>query len=1254
MKWTKDQQAAIMAPKDSSLDQQTLLVAAAAGSGKTAVLVERIIQRLQDHDQPLSIQELLVVTFTKAAAAEMSARIGVALAKVLDETGDTYLERQLQLLPSAHISTLHSFCQWVIRSYFYHLDMDPSFRIGSEGEMQLLKQEVLDLVTREAYESNVYSIVELADMFSDGGKDVGLQNIVLRLYHFAMAQAHPKGWLKKVLAPFQLAAEQSLLDTPWGQYFWQDMQEQIVRMEQRYERMENMLTSPYGPQSWSDKIDEVASLRDTLRNAATWDDIHTAVVQAGTIKFSQYRKNKAMKEGIESGAVDAGLVAQFETLGKQNKAFIQELATSVFALTQEEWQDQLVSQQPLVEGLLALTEAFMDAFQERKNKEGLLDFSDLEHRCLALLTEPGTEDNPQPSAVALELQDMFQEVMVDEYQDTNGVQEAIVNLVSRKDNRFYVGDVKQSIYGFRMADSTLFMNKYNTFGSVDDVERRIDLAQNFRSDEAVLLATNFLFYQIMTASAVELTYGQREALVPGRIVADAPPEWVGGEVHVDIIDCVDEGADTEEDDDEESLTNEEKEWAFIIQKIWDLKNNGAMVQDKDGTFRLMEWRDIAILRRSLSQQGNRMVAAFREAGIPAYVNEATGYFASTEIQTMLALLSIIDNPLQDLSLAAVLHSGLVGLDSNDLGRIRLMGPGYLWHVLPRYVETYQDERVRQFLEDMTEWRRISRRRGVGELIWHIYERKNYVNYVGAMPQGTVRRANVLALYERAKEYEASNFKGLFRFLRFIESLRDSGQDLAMANVVSEADNVVRIMTIHKSKGLEFPVVFLTGAQKSFNRQDQNGSLLLHKQAGLGLKGYYPEYRVLFPTLSSLYTKEAMQRSLLAEEQRILYVALTRARDVLYITGVVKNAQRLCEKWCPLVAAMDTPAIDDDVILQAHSYLDWIVMGWARHLTGGNVLRQLGGVEEVATFDLPDKRAPITVTIRNGQDLASPLGHVQRNTALAQQVLHHEPVGEDTLPDFVVQRFDYTYGFASSTTQPAKISVSELKRRFIEREEQAAPLTTDERLVPEQTAEEASDNTIAGEEPLIDVSDTPFGAMPLHLQVEKPLKTTGTQWGTLMHEAMQWLPIQQYTKASLTKALDQLVLTGHFTDEERQRLNVYKLLGFFTSDVGQRLIAADRIEREWPFSMLYDGKQVCPDLQDGEKLFLQGIIDTAFVENGTWVLVDYKTDRIKTEAQLVKRYAIQMALYKEALEQLTHMSVAHTYIYSFHLEKAIEL
>ncbi|MBS4913129.1 MAG: helicase-exonuclease AddAB subunit AddA [Veillonella sp.] len=1271
MKWTTEQQMAIDAPRPGSRDSQTLLVAAAAGSGKTAVLVERIIQRLQDTERPLSIQELLVVTFTKAAAAEMRARIGAKLSSVFSETNNPYLEEQISLLPSAHISTLHSFCQWVISHYFYRLDIDPTFRIGNESELLLIKSEVLDELLIQAYSDNSYNIYKLADMFGSTRSDDGIKEQILNLHTFVMAQDDPMGWLERAEALYTDSKNLPIQETLWGAYFWERQQELIQEIEGRYEEMRQLIALPEGPFAWDEHVSSVEYIMDALKSAETWDEMVTAAAMVGGHKFKAFRTDK-YKTGLQTGAINAGVVSKTSTLGKLNQDQLKGMSQGPFGVTEEQFRAQIEQQLPYIHGLVSLTKAFIDHFQARKKEEGMVDFSDLEHLCLALLRDKQDDGSWAPSEVALELRKQFKEVMVDEYQDTSGVQEAIVNAVSRKDNRFYVGDVKQSIYRFRMANPGLFLEKYNDFGKeLDDVERRIDLAKNFRSEANILTFTNFLFRQIMTKSGAELDYGDEEALNPGRYVEDAPEDWVGGPVEMHLIDVKTEESPApsyggSEEDDRDELDNQDKEIAFIVEKIQELMAQKKKVQEPDGSFREIMWRDIVILLRSTAGKGSRIVEALRAVNIPAYAEEKTGYFSAIEIKLLISLLQIIDNPEQDLPMAVVLASSFVGMDANELGRLRLCGDGSLWSALPVYAETYDNNLLRQFIARLENWRTYSRRHSVSDLLWTIYEEMNYLEYVSAMPNGLVRRANVMALYTRAKQYESGSFRGLFRFLRFLESLQEAGKDLGPGTTVSEADNVVRVMTIHKSKGLEFPVVFLASVNKGFNTQDLKKAMILDSTSGIGLKGYFEEYRLLYGSFSWLYAKAQAEHAMKSEEERILYVALTRARDKLYITGYIRGLESECKSWVAPGLVVSTPSFPATLIQSGKSYLSWLLMALGRHISG-NILRVNSGVEEPGLMDLPDKKCNVTIEIHDGNDYRGRLFTKDHENKMLDVVRELAPIKADPLPQNIAERFDFTYPHEGATTKAAKISVSELKRRFAELEDIAEPIST--------TAAEVSERSSAEPEPTVTAHPSSnvgndadavvtggiesaedlgiFGMEPTAL-TETPVSQSGAQWGTLMHEAMQWLPLVPYTKESLSQALDELTLNGYFTEAERNVLGLGSLYRFFISDLGKRLLASPRIEREWPFSLLFDAKKVYPDVTGEDSLFLQGIIDTVFLEDEEWVLVDYKTDRVTSGDELRRRYSLQLKLYKEALERLTNRRVKEVYIYSFALHDAVSM
>lgn len=1313
MKWTKEQQAAIDAPKPGTRESQTVLVAAAAGSGKTAVLVERIIQRLQSKENPLKINELLVLTFTKAAAGEMKTRIGAKLAEVYNETHNPLLEEQLNVLPSAQISTIHSFCQWVIRNYFYELDLDPSARIANEGELTLLRAEVMEELLQAAYEEGSHHIYELADMFGDDRSDDALKNLITRMYDFSRAQENPRGWLRRLPEMYSLGdtgnvinsdRANSILDcsgttntegkpvlelTLWGASFLKQQKQLVAELETNYAKMKDFCARSDGPVGW----DGHCSLADvaiaTMKMAVTWDDMYYAVQnQVNTIKFINFTQKKETKAGIADGTIDPGIVAMVIELGKHNKEILRDMAGGVFALNSETWLRQIEDLVPYAQGLSDMTLAFDEAYATRKKAEGIIDFSDLEHFCLQLLTEDGqaaADGTRQPSAVAKELQQLFQEVMIDEYQDTNGVQEAIVNLVSRKDNRFYVGDVKQSIYRFRMADPTLFMDKYKEFATdaLEVEERRIDLAKNFRSHDNILAATNFVFSQIMTEEAAELNYGEAEALVAGRDVVEPPEEWVGGPVEVHLVEVVrggyadsgaSDGDDTGDnrqgdngDDGEEgvNLSNLEQEIQCIVEQLLKLKHEKKQVQEKDGTFREFRWRDAVILLRSIANRANLMVDALRVAGIPAYAEEKGGYFDAMEVRLMLSLLSIIDNPEQDLLMAAVLRSPLVGVDVNVLGRLRASGEGSLWSLLPEFATESENSLpiLKDFVSRLEAWRTAARRHSVSDLIWQVYEEMSLLDYVGAMSNGLLRRANLMAFYERAKEYEAGNFRGLFRFLRFIDSLQEAGEDLSLAKTVGETDDVVRIMSIHKSKGLEFPVVFLSTTGTKFNLRDLNARVLLHNRLGVGLRGYFPDLRVSYPSLPWLYVRNQLELAAKAEEERVLYVALTRAKDKLFITGQV-SLSSLAKMLGP-VMSISEEKLPTSIITSANSFLSWILMALSRHIDG-NALRVLADVENSQMGkNLPYRNSRWQLVIHEAGTYQTTTLYTQTDTTDLERIrtLAPAPAVVLALPDELLDRLHYVYPYEGSVHTPAKISVSEIKRRFAEQEEEALSYKNymdDEKDRNDDSNAVAADivdtSVDEGEDILPAFEGIPnflSEGMEISGDSGKPV-ITGVQRGTVVHTVMQWLPIQPYTKATMARALDALVENGYVSQEERAILSETGLCTFFAGTLGKRLIASNRVERELSFSLLLGANRFYIDTEDTDEVFLQGVMDMAFLEDDHWVLVDYKTDRVKTAEELVQRYRIQIDLYKEALSKLTGIPVKAAYLYSFALNEAVEI
>lgn len=1211
MAWTNEQQAAI----DSR--GQTLLLSAAAGSGKTAVLVERIIRRLLDKEYPIDITELLVVTFTKAAAAEMRDRIGTALMKALSETKDPRVERQLALLPSAQISTLHAFCQHVIRKYFYTIDLDPAFSIAGEEELNLLRRQVLEDVFLSYYEDDEKASIlyPLADMFgSDRGDDI-LMDTVSRMYTYARSLAWPEHWLKEAARAYDVAPDAVIDDMVWAGPI-KDAVRRILEEDARL--YDGVLYHLRQREAFAPACDTFVAEQAALRQAAqarSWNDLSRFVRAIDFPRLKSLRKlsddDKAVWERCKKVRDDV------------KKDVIKTLQAVYFSATPEEWLDGMRAMKPIVDGLVTLTLDFAKAYGAAKKEKGWIDFSDLEHFCLQILLAPdASPEHPVPSAAAEELRSQYEEVFIDEYQDTNGVQELITRLVSGEDNRFMVGDIKQSIYRFRLADPTLFLEKYQSFSRDEKaVQRCIDLGRNFRSVPVVLDAVNAVFSRAMTAEAAGMDYGEREKLYAGRQAPD-DERWIGGPVEVDIVPTPSD----EEDDD--GSTAFEKECRFIAGRIGELLASGRMAARKDGALEPLSYRHIVVLLRSMAGKADVLIQALQEGGIPSYAEQSGGYFAAVEVQVMLALLRCIDNPEQDLAMAAVLRSPLVGLDETALAGVRLAGDGTLWQNLPAFVASLPDgvdekEDLQQFMAAFDSWRTYSRRHGVAELLQRLYDDTAYVDFVGAMPGGDVRQANLKALYDRARQYEEAGFRGLFRYLQLMDKMKEDGLDLAPAKVVSEKEDVVRIMSIHKSKGLEFPVVFVADMGKAFNRRDTQDQILFHNRLGIGLKQYDPEWRMSYPTLIWSGIAAQLRWEGTAEEERILYVAMTRARDQLILTGHSSHIDRDWQRWTSRL----NPA-------QAKSYFDW-VMPAALAPFGAKAdadYARPGTAWQDAIWQVRIARAVPAGTVEEGAYDGEP-----RLEALRRGDLTGTPV-----PSWLDEQLSWQYAYPQAVRTAAKFSVSEVKRRYQE-------------LHSDELQDEAALSVPAAAViPTAPGEDDAFATLPPWLAGEEAA-VSGAQRGTALHKALQYItPAADQTTATLRREIDAFVRQGLLSREEAKLVYVPVLAAFCQSDIGRRMAESPELHREYPFTVLLAGGDPLPETETGEQILIQGVIDCLFREDDAWILVDYKSDRLETADAFRSRYAVQLALYKRAVEQITHRPVEETYIYSLHLQQEIRL
>ncbi|MBQ7516688.1 MAG: helicase-exonuclease AddAB subunit AddA [Schwartzia sp.] len=1195
MNYSPGQEAAIHARG------KNLLVAAAAGSGKTFTLIERILQGIREGR--CRIDELMVATFTNAAAAEMRTRVEKKLTAAAET--DPAMAAQLVRLPGASISTLHSFCQTLVRQNFAALDIDPRFRLGNQQEMALLKDRVVTSLFEDEYETGHPDFLQFVWQYGDDRGDKELHDIVLNLYDFARSQADPESWLTRLVEDFVPAPGEALADLPWYAEIRDETRQTLLRARDTLTYLINL-----APQVGCD-----AYLTNLEKEAAQIDDLlpqldalqHDALCRAvNALSFDGLKK--------ATGADEAGKKFIQDMRKKEVKKAIESLQASFFAATEAEIRQDLEAAAPVMRTVVDLTRRFSEAFRKAKKKKSVLDFDDLEHFALRLL---------QDDAFARALRGRYREIMVDEYQDTNGVQEAILQRLFNGHNLFTVGDIKQSIYRFRMADPDLFRQKQTAYGAGDPSGQLITLGENYRSRPGVVAAVNFLFSQIMVAPEMEISYGREEALYArGAFPETAAPGFAGAATEVVLLEA-DASTPADDSEDGESLSGFAAEAAWIAGRLRELHDSQVRVFDKDTeSYRPIRWRDMAVLLRAPKGKAQVLLEALQLRGVPAYASVDAGYFQEIEVQRMLALLAVIDNARQDIPLAAVLHSPIGGMTAEELAEMRVAAPdGDFCDAFERSA----NPKAAAFREKLAGWRRLARRVGVPELIWQLYRDTGYYDFVGAEPGGRLRQANLRMLSDRAADYEKTNLRGLFRFLEFIRRMRDNDTDLSVARTLGENEDVVRVMTIHKSKGLEFPVVVLADIGKGFNMKDTTDDLLIHRELGLGPYRVESEGTISwrYPTLRRQAVAARIQRESRAEEMRLLYVAMTRAREKLILTGQVKGLVQQAAKWCRY-AGHRPAALPGYAVAAAKNWLDWLGPALARDEDGGRVIREIAAVEEPPAIDYD--RALLGAPRWEIRILPPPTARTTEEEAAADdwleriRALEPLPVADDGNR---IRRLDWRYPWQSDI--PAKITVTEWKRRQTETTEgvESGPPAAQLPGLPE-------DNVFVPPAFLAPPPDVPGGLA----------------YGTLMHAVLQRLNLGgDCTRDSIGAQLDALAAAGVLSEEERRSVNVKSLLTFLASPLGQRLRIARQVWREQPFSLLLPAARLNPQAAPEDEVFLQGVIDVFFEEaDGRTVLIDYKTDRHTDPETIRRRYRIQLSLYAEAIGRLTGKTVQEAYIY----------
>lgn len=1073
--WTDEQWRAIIEKGDN------LLVAAAAGSGKTSVLVERIIRRISDVNNAVGVDQLLVVTFTNAAAAEMRHRIGDALRQALDsDPTSAHLRKQLVLLQRATITTLHSFCLGLLRQYYFMVELDPGFRIADQMEAELLRQDVLEEKFEQWYESDE-SFAALADVMVESQDDEALMGLFMRLFDFSQSHPHPERWLKDAADMFANTQVEELHESPWVVTLSGAISLELSALESQVKKAIALAEEPDGPGAYVPLLQQELSLINQAKCATEqgWNQLDDSM---RSITFGRL---PAVKDA------DPLIKEQIQKLRNGAKDKIKKLLEEYFTMTPEQYTADLQRMAPYMQTLARLVSEFKQAFRQAKQERALVDFSDLEHLALRILQQEQEDGSFVPSAIAMQLQEQFAEVLVDEYQDINLVQETILQLVSRKEtaevaaNRFMVGDVKQSIYRFRLAEPNLFMQKYDSYETNQEKDpfapkeqdaplelkgKRIDLAANFRSRKEVVDAVNYIFRLVMTPRVGEITYDQAAELIGRASYPEIEPEQLAVEVH--LIDRT--GFESEEsnsgqvsertstnsigsidsyDTEVEALPTLEEEASvaqlearLIAKRIKEWLEPGVggqplLVFDKKTQgMRPLEYRDIVILLRATAGWGQAIADECKQAGIPIYVEQNQGYFSANEVDIIMSLLRVIDNPKQDIPLTAVLRSPLIGLSEEDLALIRVLTPtGPFYQAVEQYVMAEEEQlnrvvmaKLRRFYRMVQGWRTRGRRSSVAELLSDIYTETGYVDYVASLENGSQRQANLRALYDRAKQYEATSYRGLFRFLRFIDRMQEQENDLGEARTITESENVVRLMTIHKSKGLEFPVVFVAGMGKQFNQSDMKGRFLLHKDLGFGPQVADAVLRLRYPSLAFLGIRQRLKLEMLAEEMRVLYVALTRAREKLILVGSAKDLSKSAIAWCS--QSTDKETLSDEDLVQAKGYLDWIGRALVRHKNGEPLRLLCPDTQDNSSIPLVRDLSVWQFQFYQPSDLIAITEQSEHDEEVFSLLQKRKPVPDhphsEEWRDKIRSVLEWQYAPQVVSQVPAKWSVSQLKSQAV--------------------------------------------------------------------------------------------------------------------------------------------------------------------------------------------------------------------------------
>ena len=1258
VKWTKEQRQVIESRNTN------LLVSAAAGSGKTAVLIERIIELVLDEKNPIDINKLLVVTFTKLAASEMRERVSKAIEKKLEENPENeHLQKQLLLLSGADITTIDSFCKDVLISYAHLVNLDSNIKVIDPSENEVLAKEVMEELFEELYENNNDSFLRLVNWYAKKNTDEGLLQLLLNVNNFVNSHPFPKIWLNEKAEFFNTSTkdddfylENYILDIAKDvdmdlEFFELSIKNNLKKIE-NYPELEKYIDI------YNILLDALfvvkESLKNFLKDNTKFDELKKSSYEFLNSNFGSFRISKCDEEVKEI----------YNKVKKELDSIKLEITESLGALNLDleniKKESDLIY--PYVRSISDVVIKFKEKFWERKQKFNYVDFADIEHLALEILVDIDEDGNIKPSKTALEYQEKYAEVFIDEYQDSNLVQEILLSAVAKENNRFMVGDVKQSIYRFRQADPSIFMEKYENYYRVEDdidsFNRKIMLYANFRSRKEILEGTNLVFSKIMKKETGELDYTVDERLNPMASFKESD-ENVGGAVEILLVD---EKSD-EEYEDEIILTDEYSEdfeemksfklecikIANTIYNMMNNKENPFKVYDKNlDDYRKVEYKDIVILMRSPSTNTKILEEVFLEYNIPIYAESTGGYFETFEVDTIINLLKIIDNPMQDIPLISVMYSPIYNFTPTELSQIRLVDRELKFYELLIKILDDEDieirvslkEKIAKFISDLKLFIQKKSLVSADELIWFLYKYTGYYNYVGLLDMGEQRKTNLMLLFEKAKNYEKNSYKGLFNFVNYIQKI-SLKSDVSEAKLISEDANVIRIMSIHKSKGLEFPIVFLANTNKKFNFRADDSNLVLHQKLGFGAVVYDMDKKTSFNSIMKKKIEKFKKNEQIAEEMRLLYVAMTRAKEKLIITGRVKDYENLREE---ISSGIDERGnISNYKILKINNYLDWILSSIDNLTVYGKSLNCLGREENFLGNE--DLKFQLNVNTKTEEFIE--YQRIKEELKTNEIILDEDDIEVKqemrTVKQFLKDRFNKEYVYKNVLNKPSSITVSEIKKMIQEEDEEKHQKYYKENFVLK----------------------TPSF---IH-QGEEKVGFNSAEKGTIFHLAMQLLDFSKFDTEDVSKIREEVKLQiNSFVEknimslDEIETININWIVKFIQSDIFKEIYIANKSEKlfkEKAIDYNIKLKNLFKDenIEEDEKIMVVGIIDLFFEnENGEIILLDYKTDYVTKEnlEEVKARYKVQLDLYKSAIEDISGKKVAKKGLYLFGINEFVEI